>query len=53
MHAPDVRRLTLDVDRAHVHHTGDAEPRRRRGARHAVLSRPGLGDDALRSELLG
>ena len=53
LHAPDVGRLTLDVHRAHVHHAGHAQPRRGGGARDAVLSGAGFGDDALRAQALG
>ena len=53
LHAPDVRRLALHVDRAHVDDAGHAEPRAGRGRSDAVLARAGLRDDALRAEPLG
>ena len=53
LHASDVRRLALDVDLAHVDDAGQAEPGGSSGARDAVLTRAGLGDDALGAEPLG
>ncbi|CAI8341573.1 MAG: Uncharacterised protein [Rhodospirillaceae bacterium] len=44
-HAEYVRRLPLDVGRAHVDGTGQAEQRADRRRCHAVLTRAGLGDD--------
>ena len=52
LHAADVRRLALHVDRAHVHRARHAEPRARGGGSDAVLTGAGFGDDALRAELL-
>jgi hypothetical protein len=46
LHAVDVDLLPLDVGGAHVDHALEAQPRRHRGAGHAVLARAGLGDDA-------
>ena len=53
LHAPDIRRLALNVDLAHVDDAGQAQPGGGGGARNAVLPRAGLGDDALRAEALG
>ena len=44
-HAEDVRLLPLDVGRAHVDDAGQAEARRHRRHRDAVLAGAGLGDD--------
>ena len=52
LHASDVRRLALHVDRSHIHSARHAEPRARGGGRDAVLAGAGFGDDALRAELL-
>ena len=52
LHAADVRRLALHVDRAHVHRARQPEARAGRGAGHAVLAGAGLRDDALRAEAL-
>ena len=49
-HAPDVGRLALHVERAHVHRARQPDARAGRGARHAVLARTGLGDDAPRAQ---
>jgi hypothetical protein len=45
LHPEDVQRLPLHVVGAHVDVAGQTEQRTRGGARHAVLPRPGLGDD--------
>ena len=51
-HAPDVRRLALHVDRAHVDGAGHAEPRARCGGCDAMLARAGFRNHALGAELL-
>src|SRR5690606_11136958 len=53
LHAPDVERLALDVDRAHVDLARQAEERARRRRRDPMLPGPGLGDDAALSHPLG
>jgi hypothetical protein len=53
LHAEDVDRLALDVGRAHVDHALQAQPRRHRGAGHAMLAGAGLGDDAGLAHALG
>ena len=52
-HAGDVERLTLGVDLAHVDRALEAEEGCRRGGRHPVLARAGLGDHARLAEALG
>src|SRR5690242_607806 len=52
LHAEDVERLPIHVDRAHVDDTLEAEERRTRGRRDAMLSGPRLGDDARLTEPL-
>ena len=47
LHPEHVERLALDVDRAHEHEAVEPEQCRRGGGGHAVLTRAGLGDDAL------
>ena len=49
-HAPDVGRLALHVERAHVHRARQTDARTGRGARHAVLTGAGLGHDAPRAQ---
>jgi hypothetical protein len=39
--------LPLDIDRAHIDHAFEPEPRAWRCGGDAVLTRAGLGDDAL------
>ena len=46
LHAEDVERLPLHVERAHVDVAGHAEEGRGGGGGHAVLAGAGLGDDA-------
>ena len=53
LHAIDVDRLALDVDRAHVDDALEAEPRGNRRAGDAVLAGAGLGDDAALAHALG
>ena len=45
LHAEHVRRLPLDVGRAHIDDAGKAEPRRDGGRGHAMLAGAGFGDD--------
>ena len=45
VHAQDIGRLPLHVDRAHVDDAGQAEEGADGGGGHAVLARAGLGDD--------
>ena len=47
LHAQDVQRLALDVDRAHEHLAVEPEQRARGGGRDAVLARARLGDHPL------
>jgi len=51
-HASDVRRLALHVDRTHVHGARHAEACARGRGCDAVLTGAGLGNHALRAELL-
>ena len=46
-HADHVGLLPLDVDRAHIDHAFEPEPRAQRRGGDAVLAGAGLGDDAL------
>ncbi len=52
-HTRDVERLALHIDRAHVDHALEAEPRRDGGRGDAVLARAGLGDDPRFAHALG
>ena len=52
-HAEDVELLPLHVRGAHVDDALEAEARAHGGGRDAVLTRAGLGDDALLAHLLG
>ena len=51
-HAPDIGCLPFHVDLAHVHRAREPQPGARRRARHAVLARAGLRDDAFGAEPL-
>ena len=51
-HAEHVRRLPLDVGRAHVDDAGQAEARGDRRRRDAMLAGAGFGDDARLAHLL-
>ena len=53
LHAHDVRRLALDVDRAHEDHAGNVEQRAGGRRRDAMLAGAGLGDDARLAHALG
>src|SRR5207302_4385135 len=52
-HAEHVRLLPAHVDTAHVHDAFEPEQRARGRARDAVLTGPGLGDDASLAHALG
>ena len=52
-HPGDIERLAGGVDRAHVDHALQTQQRARGCRRHAVLARPGLGDDPGLAHLLG
>ena len=53
LHAKDVGRLALDVDRAHEHHAGNVEQRAGRRGGDAVLAGAGLGDHPRLAHPLG
>jgi hypothetical protein len=45
LHAVDVKRLSADVFGAHVNLAAQAQQSANRGCGHAMLARPGFGDD--------
>ena len=53
LHAEHVRRLALDVGRAHIDDAGKAEAGSNRRRRHAMLAGAGFGDDAGLAHALG
>ena len=53
LHTADVHRLPPHVLGAHVDGALEAEPGADRGGRHAVLARPGFGDDPLLAHAQG